>query len=238
MQKKAHLTLRLNPNEKPQVAKGDRVVSGARLISSSSELSEFNLAKLMGISPKDIEKYLKVKFGEKVEKGQLLAQKSDLLSRKIIKSPLSGVFIQVDKSKGIVGIQKENRHTETTAWFEGVVEEVQDDKIVFSVKGEMISGSDGKGLPVTGKYKIIENSTALTMPIEISGCVLAVKDAQSDLIAKADALGAVAIVAETLDQPPFSLPYVLVSDINDTSRFREKSVIVFGDAKELIVIED
>ncbi len=240
MQKTARLTLRLTGGGSPKVKKGDHVKRGDILISAKfPTIYEFNLADLFKLTPKKALTTLMIKPGQMVEKDTIFAKKSGLLSKKFIKTPRSGIVVIIDPEKGIVGIKEGKETSAVTAWFDGVVAEESSDKLIFEIVGTVYSGTAGKGGPKSGKLLVIaEKITSLELPIELDERILAVKEAGTDMVAKADTLGATAIVAETMVEPPFALPFLLVADINALLRYNHKIVIVHGDEKELLIIEE
>src|SRR3989344_3840543 len=141
MHKKARITLKLKPGETPKVTLGAAVSRGDILTQTApEEIAEFNLAQLLHINPLQLSKFLTITPGTKVEKGTVLARKSGVLKKQIIKSPISGTFTMVSKEKGIVGIQKDT-HADgpMVSWFDGIVAELNAEKIVFEVIGTLIS---------------------------------------------------------------------------------------------------
>lgn len=241
MQKKARLRLKLKKGETPKVKKGDTVTHGQVLIIGPTlTLNEFSLAEALGVVAADVEKHLVVKVDTHIKKGDVLAKKGGLLSKKVIKSPISGVFVWVSQDQGIVGVKDEaTKPDEVTAWFDGTVEDVSDEAVVVAVSGTPIAGKAGRGGPASGKLLIVsEGITVFSMPTDIESRVLAIKTVAPDMVAKADALGATAIITEDIEEPPFTLPYLLVENIESLSKFHEKTVIVHGEAKELLVIDE
>jgi hypothetical protein len=239
MQKKAHLTLKLKTGDQARVAHGDSIKRGDVLVSPKpDEMDEFNLAKLLGVKPKDIGSFLVVKEGAAVNAGGVIAKKGGLMRKQIIKSPVAGIFTVVNSEKGIIGIKQERKSADITAWFSGEVVELTDEKIVFEVIGHTVDATDGKGQPVSGTLLLVSGPMdALSMPTELEEKILAVADAQSDIIAKADALGALAIIAQEL-HAPISIPYVVVEDIAALERYHGKTVVVYGDEKQVLVIAE
>lgn len=239
MQKNALLTHKIAPNETPVIKKGDHIKHGEPVIAvGRAEVDQFNLAKLLGVNAKDVSKFLKVKPDSEVGYGQVLALKGGMLKKRSVKSPVSGKFVWVDKEKGLVGIEKIADQSEIKAWFDGEVKEVTDEKIVFEVSGVVHLGKEGAGGPASGKlYYIPHEITSLTLPIDLDGAVIVLKQALSDTIAKADALGAKAVITESIEEPEFALPYILVEDIGDFSRYNGKTVIVNGKEKEALILE-
>lgn len=240
MFKKTHIHLHLGAGDTPHVAKGKDVHVGDILLKrTKSEIDEFDLAKTLNIPASRVSKILTIKEGDTVTEGQVIAKLKTMVSVHKIKSPVSGEFIWVDQEKGIVGVKRKREDEEMTAWFSGTVEEVGEEKITFGVYGEVIKAKEGKGVPVSGTMLFIADEvTALTMPVDVAESVLVIKKAHSDVVAKADALGVLAIVAEEFEEPLLSLPYAIVETIGDLAGFHAHTVIVSGDEKQLLIIKD
>ncbi|MBI4058235.1 hypothetical protein HY408_00540 [Candidatus Gottesmanbacteria bacterium] len=238
MQKKAHLNLRLIPGDVPLVKKGDVVKKGDRVVEATHrEIDEFNIAKLLGVSAQKAWNYLKPKETDKISKNDILAIKKGLLKTVSIRSPVDGKFIIVDRDKAVVGIERIDTGEEVTAWFDALVLDVTEEKIVFEVTGTLIVAKDGKGHPVSGRLRIVTGVTMFTLPTDLESTILALKEARSDIIAKADTLGVLAIVAESFEKSPFSLPFLLIETLESMKSYEDKNVIVYGDKKQLLVID-
>lgn len=240
MHKKAHLTLKLTGGDRPAVAVGAKVIPGDILVTATgAEIDEFNLAKLLGVSPKDITALLVIKENTPVKKGDVIASKKGLMSKQAVRSPVEGEFIIVNKDTGIVGIRKQKSRDDIVSWFSGHVTELSDEAIIFELAGVTLDGVQGKGHPVSGMLLYSAGDVdLLTMPIDLDQKILALKDASADIIAKADALGVNAIIAETISQPPFSLPFIVVADIEAIGKYQNKTIIVYGNEKQILVLEE
>lgn len=237
--KKAHLTLTLSETDQPMVKAGTHVSPGDILVTSKpTQVNEFNLAKLLNVLPKAVEKYLVIKAGDTVEKGTVIARKKSLLKRDQVKAPIAGTFIAVDAEKGLYGIQEAVVRADVVSWFTGIVTEVSADKLVFELTGVAIPGKAGQGKPASGNLFYVDYEIdVFSMPTELAACVFCAKRLSSDIIAKADALGATALVAEEIAEPTFALPYVLVDDIQIVGKHHGRTTIVYGDEKQILVIE-
>lgn len=240
MHKKTRLTVAISPDESPTVKKGATITKGDTIIKPRGETKQIHidLAKLLRLPPREVLKKLIVREGARITPRQVLALKSGVLKNMIVRAPTGGEFVIIDKDAGIVGItQKVGQAEEVKAWFEGTVIEVEKDKLIFEVTGMVIFAREGKGQPVWGRLLVLSpETTALSMPTEIGDAVISVKEAHSEIVAKADALGSVAIIAEQVEQPPFSLPYLLIEDIGHLGQFHDQMVIVYGDRKELLIL--
>lgn len=240
MQKKAHLTLKRTPKDTPHVKVGDKVKQGETVITvPKAKIHEFDIAKLLGIKPKSLSDCLLVRDGEMVEKAQAIAGKKGLLSKQVIKTPISGEFKIIDADKGIVGIAESSDARDIIAWCSGTVIEVTDEKVVLEVSGHAIVGKEGKGVPTSGMLLVVpEVIDAFALPTELEDRILVVHSASADMLAKADALGVMAVIGTVLDQPPFSLPFVVIESIEPFLKLSGKNAIIYGDEKQILVIEE
>jgi hypothetical protein len=239
MSKATLVTIKLEPNDKSVVSKGKKIIIGDSLVKSFSEnIISINLKKILNINPKHLEKYLIVKPGTQINQHDIIAEKKSVLKKEQIKAPISGKFEILDKDQGIVIIKNQIESSKLiTSWFDGEVKDVMPDKIIFSVNGESITGVKGKGKLVKGKLQVIGESISIyDLPIDLKSQIIAIKNASSDIVAKADALGALAIIAETLEQPPFSLPFIIISDIASISKFHKQDIMLFGDEKQILIL--
>ncbi len=225
-------------NQVPQVTAGDKVTFGQVVFRpKQTKVDKFNLADLLQVKPKYLSKYLKIKPGTQVKSGDVLAKKVNLLQKLDIKSPSEGKFEIIDEVKGIAAISKSYPGKETLAWFSGKVKEVDKNKVVFEVNGHSIKAEDGKGEPVSGQLLVIDaDIDSLSMPTEVERCILAIREALPAIVAKANTLGALAIIAEKIDEPSFKLPYLQIQNISQLKDYNHRTVIVSGDEKHLLII--
>lgn len=237
MQKHAHLKIKLPPSHKVSVKKGDRIAAGDTLTHTSQEIDEFDLGRLLGVSTSQVGRYVLVKEDEHIEEGQVIARKKSVMSTQTVRSPVSGSFTWTDKEKGLVGIKRQAGVEPIVASVDGIVAEILDDAMVIQVKGVVLPAKGGKGGPISGMLYKIDNPTLFDVPENIEECVVVVKEAPSSFVAKVDALGAVGIVAETLDEPPFSLPYLLFDSVEDIFSLGLRPVLVLGEENQLLVLD-
>lgn len=237
MHKKTLISFKIPTGSLPTVTKGKKIAVGDQLTKTpQSEIDEFDLVKILKILPKNLHHYLKVKENSPVVRGDIVAGKKNLFKKEIIKAPSTGIFVIVDKNKGIVGIKREHKTEELVSWFDGEVAEVDETSFSVYVIGTKISGKSGQGKPISGKLHVVtKNIQAFSLPLNIEQKILALKLASSDLVAKADALGAAAIITEHIEEPSFALPYLIIDDIRVLENHNDRSVIIHGDEKYLLI---
>ena len=237
--KKARLTLKLGAGDTTAQTKGAKVTPGDLLVTvPKASIREFNLAKILMTTPEKVLAMLTVQEGDFVEAGSIFAQKKGVLRRKLVKTSTAGFFRILDEKKGLVGIEKKKERADIIAWFHGTVAEATDEHIIFELTGQTLSGTAGKGHPVSGKLIVLTDTVdALTLPTELEERILAVKIARAEIIAKADTLGVGAIIAEEVHEPTITLPFIQITDIETLRPFHDKTVIVYGDEKQLLVVD-
>ena len=102
---------------------------------SKEKIITINISQELGTTPEKIYNYLKKLIGEKVKKGEILAEKKGLILKKIIKSPHSGEIIEINHLKGTLSIKTDL--TDKTFEFKeikGKILEKQDDELVIDLK--------------------------------------------------------------------------------------------------------
>lgn len=240
MSQTALLTVELKPDDQPLIKVGQMVIKGDVIIKRRHlEVDIINISKLLKIAPDKITRYLKVRIDQTVKAGDILAVKKSILAQQTVKTPVAGVIGRIDEKIGTVDIRRDQTGKDLVIDYTGRVKEVEPKRIVIEVKGKVIMGKGGQGEPISGQLKILpEENGVFGIKSDISGSVVVIKQAFPAVIAKADALGAQAIIAQVLEQPPFELPYLLVDDINRLHSFADKSVLVLGDQKQLIILEE
>lgn len=240
MEKKAKLTLKLAASDICEVKKGDHISFGDTLIRfKEAKVQEFNLAEMLKIPPKNFKKYLKISDGAKVDENTVIAVKSGVLQKQILRSPQKGTFKIIDNEKGIVGISQNEKKEAIVSWFNGTVLEVTGENIVIELSGVTISAKTGRGKPVSGMLLYIsEVIEMLTMPTDLENKILVTRIITPDIAAKADALGVAALIAEELQAPPFELPYLVLTEISELKSYNGKTIIVYGDENQLLIVDD
>ncbi len=102
-----------------------------------------NVARLLGVKSRYINLYMKVRCGDFVEQGQIIAIGERL---KYIKSETTGTVQKIDKKTGIVTIQYVLDPTEVFSPMFGEVSEADEDmKVILASKGTTLPGIAGFG---------------------------------------------------------------------------------------------
>lgn len=94
--------------------KGAECVVTSKTISNVlSATTDIEVAAQLGITQKDIYKYLTVELGQTLEEGDVVARKKKLFGKKEVRSPGSGEVRKIDHQTGVISLStlKEAHHT-------------------------------------------------------------------------------------------------------------------------------
>ncbi len=128
-----------------EVAPAD--IIGTSMISSGFRI--LNLATMLAVSPKEVEKYLKRAVGQRIYRGELLAYKDGGLfgGKKTVVSPTDGALDYLNTETGEIKMTLLPRKLNLPASVYGVVEEIDKErgKVVIRTQVTRIHGICGTG---------------------------------------------------------------------------------------------
>ncbi|MEP0766719.1 MAG: hypothetical protein HRF45_09295 [Fimbriimonadia bacterium] len=142
----------------------DQIVARAEL---PGIIQTVKLAELLGVESKEVHNYLLVKEGDKVTKGQLLAETKGFfgLFKASVTAPCDGTFESLFKASGHMALREPPIPIEKTAYIMGrVVEVMEGEGAVIETEGAFVQGIFGVGgerhgllaVPVEGPDTILE----------------------------------------------------------------------------------
>ena len=142
------------------VKKGDKVkaedvVAETRL---PGKVIPFNLANKLGVTPNLVHQYLKVKKGDEIKKGQLIAQTNGFFGffKTSVKSPIEGEIENISKITGQMLLREPRIPIQVKAFIDGiVVEVVEEEGVVIENKSAYIQGIFGISGERSGEIKIL-----------------------------------------------------------------------------------
>ncbi len=117
-----------------------------------------NLANKLGVQASLINDYLKIKPGDFIKKGQLLAETKGFLGffKSSVKSPFDGEVESVSVHTGQMLLREPRIPVQIKAFIDGlVVEVIPEEGVVIENKSAYIQGIFGLAGEVTGKLKMI-----------------------------------------------------------------------------------
>ncbi len=192
------------------VKKGDKVKAEDIVAETllPGKVVPFNLANKLSIPPELVGEYVKIKEGDTLKKGQLLAQTKGFfgLFKTSVKSPLDGEVENISKITGQLLLREPRIPVNIKAFIDGlVVDVVEEEGVVIENKSAYIQGIFGIGGETTGNLKVLVSS-----PEEIldenkidesckDGLIVTGSMASYALIKKAIKVGAKAIITGGID---------------------------------------
>ncbi len=136
------------------------VSAGQRLIKIAHEL---------GVSAKDVKKYLLRKIGDRIYRGEIITRKKNILGlgKKEIRSPADGVITEIDPNGDLI-IKFLPIPVRLVAGARGVVTKVGQESIFIRSSGIQIKGHAGAGRERDGLIKIIATPEEFIIPQRIT----------------------------------------------------------------------
>jgi hypothetical protein len=185
--------------------RADSVVAVAQL---EGELRLVRTAELLGIPAAEIRDVVKVREGQAIAEGELLAEVRGLwgLFRSAITAPLSGVVEFISSTTGHIGVRAPARPLNLNAYIPGTVVGTEPGRsVLIESRATFVQGIFGVGGERQGRLKILEMSgtaplTADRIPEDVAGAVLVGGcSPTSEALHKASARGAVGLITGSID---------------------------------------
>ncbi len=147
------------------VKTGDKVTAETVILRSEmpGNVQPVNVANLLQVPPADIPKLLIKKEGDKVEKGEMLAESKGLfgLFKSQVKSPITGFVETISAITGQMMLREPPIPIEMTAYVDGKVTNVTSDReVTIETNGCLIQGIFGIGGEAVGELLLIAKSPA------------------------------------------------------------------------------
>jgi hypothetical protein len=111
-------------------------------------MQTLRLAESMGIEPSELMSALKVKEGDRIEKGMVLAQTRGLfgLFKSEYKSPVEGTLEFISEKTGHLGVRQPPTPIEKDAYIRGTVKSViPEEGVIIHCEGALVQGIFGVG---------------------------------------------------------------------------------------------
>lgn len=161
---KTTVTLPILPPAKYLVTVGEKVTSKSMIAETveDEEESIIAISELLHINPRNISKYLKKNIGEEVEAGDLLAEKTSLLTSSSIKSPAKGKIKNIDLAYGTMTLVTHSLISKKRKIYSpvnGKVTHIDKNGISLEVEGHQLKAVKGKGREVLGEICYIKNGS-------------------------------------------------------------------------------
>lgn len=118
-------------------------------------------AETLGLEPQELEPYLRVKVGDRVQRGSVLAESKSFfgLMKNEVKSPIEGTVELLSPVSGHIGIRYRPTPVEVKAYIQGqVVEIIPEEGVVVEACGALIQGIFGVGGERLGEIVMLAQS--------------------------------------------------------------------------------
>jgi hypothetical protein len=170
-------------------------------------IHSFKAAEQLGISPSELSGLLKRRIGDKVEKGELLAEVKGLfgLFKSECRAPVEGTIEHISPTSGYIGMRQPPRPIEVRAYLRGRAAEIlPEEGAVIQTRAAFIQGIFGVGGERYGPIRIAcqapdEPLTEESLSEEMRGAVVVCGSGAADAaLQKAAQIGLSGIVAGAL----------------------------------------
>ena len=145
------------------VNKGDKV-KAEDLVAETflpGNVVPFNLANKLSITPNLVNQYIKIKAGDQIKKGDVIAETKGFfgLFKTSIKSPIDGEVENISSITGQLLLREPRIPVQVKAFIDGVVVDIiKDEGVVIENKSAYIQGIFGIGGERFGEIKILVSS--------------------------------------------------------------------------------
>lgn len=145
------------------VKKGDKVKANDFVAETllPGKVVPFNLANKIGIDPKFMKDYIKIKEGDVLKKGTVLAETKGFLGlfKSIVKSPIEGEVESISTVTGQLLLREPRIPVQVKAFMDGIVVDViPEEGVVIENKSAYVQGIFGIGGETNGEIKILVDS--------------------------------------------------------------------------------
>lgn len=177
----------------------------------STKLFEVEVAKILKINSKQIDRFVKVKIGRKIQKGDLIAVKSSIFEKIIIRSPYAGEVSEYDFISGTVKIAQELKGKDLRSDFNGKVVDIKKNNLIieldcFSLPLIMYDNDIVTGLLC---YLDSNNSNLADITAEVGDKIILIRSLTYELYKKLKALKVKAVIVEKKPQVKLDIPLAL-----------------------------
>ncbi len=144
--------------KKGDKVKADQIVAVTML---PGKVVPINLANKLGVTAQLVDQYLRVKEGDQITQGQILAQTNGFLGmfKTTVRSPTAGEVQSISRHTGQVLLNEPRIPVEVKAFIDGVVVEVIPEQgVVIENKSSYIQGIFGIGGEINAEIDVVVNT--------------------------------------------------------------------------------
>jgi hypothetical protein len=193
-----------------KVKKGDLVGSEDVVAATNlpGKVELVNVVNKLSIAPDEVEECLKVKPGDSIKKGQLLAESKGIFGffKSALNSPIDGVIESVSNITGQMVLRHPPIPIEVKAYVRGIIDEIiPNEGVIIKLNAAFIQGIFGIGGETVGELAIVSKDisdelTAENITEEHKGKIIVGGSyINSDALKKAIKVGAKGIIVGGID---------------------------------------
>lgn len=147
------------------VKKGDRVKANDVVAQTSlpGNVVPFKVANKLGVPAEMLGNFLKIKVGDEIKKGQVIAETKGLFGtgwfKTAVKSPIDGEVESISAATGNAVLREPRIPVQIKAFIDGIVTEViKDEGVIVENRSAYIQGIFGLAGETTGQIKMLAKS--------------------------------------------------------------------------------
>ncbi len=248
---KSSFKISLSSGTKVNCRKGEKLKEGEILGQwlQKGEIKEYNLAKILKVSPKKVKKFLLCSLGSKVNQDQIVGEKKGFFGRQSFRSPVSGTIDALTET-GILKIRLSGEKIDIPIPVTGEVKEITEEAVLIEFPALVLKGETGFGGEGWGSLQLIGDQKKkidlADLNREVKGGILVMAgNVPQALIHKTEALGGVGLVAAEVDEEEVDDLVVLVAGDKEGKipekiweellSHQEEKVFISGRKKELVI---
>ncbi len=181
---------------------GDKIDSETPIfqVHQNSSHHILEIAKLLHIKPSEILRFLKVKPGDTFDMDAVIAEKRNIFSSLLIKSPVKGIFKDMDLKNGIITIVEStsNKTEKIKLPIEGKIKDISKSILEIEADGQSYEGKNGEGDDIFGELVGIEGEKIgiLEINCEVNDKIVIGKYFLPETIIKLEVMGAIGVISE------------------------------------------
>lgn len=234
------LSLKIPKVKKFFVKEQDKVSEGTVLLEGreQGEKEVLSLAQVFKINSGQIFKVLVKKVGDWVGKGEVLAEKTGILGRVVLKSPIEGRVVELSEVSGEVTLAGKEKKVVIKTPVSGKIKKIGEDKIEIEFEGALFKGRGGGEKTLGVVENLAKDAGVLDLSAGSGGKILVGANFSPSVLAKAWVLGAAGVVSTGFSskEPPMAFLAVDKKTLQALKDYQGKKAILDPESGQLIVL--